>query len=90
MSELTVTPYHAAKLVTEMLKEDGFDKTIPPQRMYGEVKAGRLTNVAAEGEKIRIELVELANWYRNYIENDALVAAAFDKDELKAALRSMM
>lgn len=87
----TITPYRAAQIVTELLGEEGFDRTMQPQRMYGLVKSGRLTNVAGEGDKILISMTELAEWYRRYVEALKTGTVAFDnKDELKSALRGMI
>lgn len=59
---VTVTPYGAAKIVNELLKEKGIEKVLPPQMFYTYVKKGYIPSTDG-----KITSTDLATWVEKYI-----------------------
>jgi hypothetical protein len=72
MSENTVSPYAAAKLVNTVLVEVGL-KEIPPQMMYNYVKKGYIPSVDK-----KINVSDLHEWVTKYLAKKGIV---LDTDE---------
>lgn len=70
MSDNSLTPYAAAKVVNAALKEAGLEKVIPPQMMYNYTKA-RLNKGKAPfikyDEKKGVDPVDLKRWTEAYV-----------------------
>jgi hypothetical protein len=69
-SKSIVTPYAAAKVVNEALKEAGVTKVIPPQMMYNytsaRVAAGKNPFIAYTPET-GVDTKSLAEWTAKYV-----------------------
>ena len=69
MSEPTMTPYAASKLINAQLLEEGFEKVLPPQMFYNyttaQIRKGKkpMIECAKDG---RITASGLAAWYEKY------------------------
>jgi hypothetical protein len=62
----TMTPYKAATLVNAQLKEQGFEKQLPPQLLYTYVSKGYIESVEVDGKK-RVTQEALTKWYVGYV-----------------------
>jgi len=62
----TMTPYAAAKLVNEQLKDMGIERVLPPQMLYTYVNKGYITATVVEGKK-RVTHEDLATWFAKYV-----------------------
>jgi hypothetical protein len=66
MSEPTMTPYAAAKLVNQQLQDMGLEKTLPPQMLYTYVSKGYIKSNVVDGKK-RVTNQQLADWFAGYV-----------------------
>jgi hypothetical protein len=62
----TMTPYKAAALVNAQLKEQGFEKQLPPQMLYTYVSKGYIKSVEVDGKK-RVTHEALTEWFVGYV-----------------------
>lgn len=63
MSEQTMTPYAAAKLVNAWIADKGVDKKVPPQMLYTYVGKGYIEAVVGEDGKKRTTETALRTWF---------------------------
>jgi len=61
-----MTPYAAAKIVNDTLKDAGIEKVLPPQMMYTYAKKGYIDTVTVN-EKVRITQSGLDKWLAGYL-----------------------
>jgi hypothetical protein len=58
---MNMTPYAACKIVNNMLKEMGIEKTLPPQMFYNYVKKNFIKN-----DNGKINEKDLLEWFTKY------------------------
>lgn len=62
MTSTSLTPYSCAKIVNNLLKEEGIEKILPPQMFYTYVKKGYIPSTQG-----RVAPEDLAKWCEKYI-----------------------
>jgi len=66
ITEPTMTPYAAAKLVNQQLADMGVEKVLPPQMLYTYVNKGYIKSVEVGGKK-KVTHQALADWFAGYV-----------------------
>lgn len=62
----SMTPYAAAKIANERIKEEGLEKVLPPQMFYTYVNKGYIASVVVDNKK-RVTKDGLEKWLVGYI-----------------------
>jgi hypothetical protein len=69
------SPYKCAQIINEELAELKLP-AIPPQMMYNYVKKGYVASFVAADGKIKVNEIDLANWFTTYLAKKQAIAAA--------------
>lgn len=59
----SMSPYAATKIVNEWIKNEGIEKTLPPQMIYTYTKKGYIPSVTDESGKRTVTVDALKTWF---------------------------
>jgi len=85
----TMTPYAAAKVINETLKQRGIEKKLPPQMFYTYVGKGYIPSTTTENGKKVVTREDLLAWFEGYFEKHHTttpVTDEVDPDQLELDL----
>jgi predicted site-specific integrase-resolvase len=80
MENNILSPYKAAGVVNTWLKEDGIEKKLPPQMMYGYVKKGYIVGTQTEDGKVCVMTEDLKAWYDKYTKKTTSTSEVVSED----------
>ena len=83
------TPYRATKIVNEMIKDRGVERTLPPQMLYNYTAKGYIPSTKTEDGKRTVTHQDLVTWFEGYFQKNLApktTAVEVDEDQLELDL----